>query len=262
MPISFLVSAVLLASIRSPEPPPPPRADREPVLQEIRVGLSLVAQDPVLRAYALAQMALAGLWGVFGGLWILFAVDELGLGPAAIGIIAGVGGAASFLGAVVAGRVTRRFGIGPVAIWAMVDRGDRQRSGAARPDRRAGRRGAVPHRPAARRRLGRDRLRHQRGLGPSGAASTTASSAASCRSRSSAPASSSSSAALGAGLLAEVVGLRPALFLAPLGAVVGAVVLWASPVRSLVTLPDGKAIGPVDPTAVVADRVRDEPIGG
>ncbi len=31
--ISFVVSALLLGSIRRPEPPPPPKADREPVLQ-------------------------------------------------------------------------------------------------------------------------------------------------------------------------------------------------------------------------------------
>ena len=37
-----------------------------------------------------------------------------------LGVVAGVGGASSFIGAVVATRATRRWGIGPVAIGAML----------------------------------------------------------------------------------------------------------------------------------------------
>ena len=65
-------------------------------------------------------MAMATLWGVFGAIWILFAVDELGLGPAAIGIIAGFGGLSSLVGATIAERVTRRLGVGRAAIASML----------------------------------------------------------------------------------------------------------------------------------------------
>jgi predicted MFS family arabinose efflux permease len=44
----------------------------------------------------------------------------LGFSPAIIGLIAAVGGLASFIGAVLAGRATRRFGVGPVLIGAML----------------------------------------------------------------------------------------------------------------------------------------------
>ena len=70
--VSYVVSAVLLATIRQPEPPPPPRADREPVLAEIREGIRLVRHDPVLRAFAFAQMSIAAMFGVFGAVWFLF----------------------------------------------------------------------------------------------------------------------------------------------------------------------------------------------
>ena len=50
----------------------------------------------------------------------LFVLDDLGIGPAVLGVVAGVGGFASFIGAVVATRATRRWGIGPVAIAAML----------------------------------------------------------------------------------------------------------------------------------------------
>ena len=101
--VSYVVSALLLGTIRQPEAPPPPRADREPVLAEIREGLRLVRHDPVLRAFAGAQMALAALWGVFGATWFLFVLDELRLEPGGRSASSpAVGGVSSFIGAVVA----------------------------------------------------------------------------------------------------------------------------------------------------------------
>ncbi len=118
--VSFVVSAILLGTIRHREEPPPAKADREPVLSEIREGLRLVIHDPILRAFAAAQMALAALWGIFGATWFLFVLEELRLGPAVLGVVAGVGGFSSFIGAIVASRTTRRWGIGPVAVVAML----------------------------------------------------------------------------------------------------------------------------------------------
>ncbi|MEJ7697967.1 MAG: MFS transporter [Candidatus Limnocylindrales bacterium] len=112
------MSAVLLLSIRHDDSPPPAVADREPVLDEIRHGLRLVRHDPTLRAFAIAQMLLAAQWGVFGAVFFLFALEDLGLSPAIVGLIAAVGGGSSFIGALVATRANRRWGVGPVAIAA------------------------------------------------------------------------------------------------------------------------------------------------
>jgi MFS family permease len=117
---SFVASAVLIGSIHRPEPPSPPVEAREPVLREIRQGVRLVIGSPVLRALTGATAAAHLLWGIFGTSYILFAVGIVGVGPAALGIIAGVGGASSLLGAVVAGRATRRFGLGPCLIGGMI----------------------------------------------------------------------------------------------------------------------------------------------
>jgi Na+/melibiose symporter-like transporter len=117
--VSFLISAALLGSIRRPEREPPPRAERQPMLAEIRDGLHIVARNPALRAFAAARMAIAATYGVFGGLWLLFVTLELGLGPAAIGLIAGVGGVASLVGATAVARSTRRWGVGRVAAIAL-----------------------------------------------------------------------------------------------------------------------------------------------
>jgi hypothetical protein len=117
---SFIVSAVLLGSIRTKEAPPPDRSQREPVLREIALGLRLVAQQPILRALTLASMASAAMWGVFGALWYLFAIEDLSLDAAAIGIVAAVGGVSSLFGALLTTRLTGRFGVGRVLLVAML----------------------------------------------------------------------------------------------------------------------------------------------
>jgi predicted MFS family arabinose efflux permease len=118
--VSFVVSAVLLATIRRPEPPPKPAHDREPVLREIRDGLRIVAGSPLLRALALAHGGTHVLWGVFGTAYLLFATRELQLDPAAIGVIAALGGVGSLLGSVTAPVLVRRLGVGRTILGGMV----------------------------------------------------------------------------------------------------------------------------------------------
>ncbi len=272
--LSFVGSALLLGSIRRQEQPPPPKADREPVLDEIREGLRLVLHDPVLRAFAGAQMALAALWGIFGATYFLFVLEELELGPAALGVIAGVGGASSFLGAVVASRATRRWGIGPVAVCAML----LSALGNA----------FIPLAPAGLPWLAigcllmqqlvadsavtvyditevtvRQTLVRDRALGRVSSTFRVAAGLAQL------------AATLSAGVLAEVIGLRATAWLAPLGGLVGALILWASPVRRFLVLPertpehDGPAVAPLAAASAAATAAaaavaseRDQPVGG
>jgi MFS family permease len=118
--VSFLVSALFIGSIRRPEPDRPNVTERHPILAEIREGLRPIARSPILAAIAGASSGSHFLWGVFGSVYLVFATEELGLGPATIGIIAAVGGASSFLGAVFAERVSRRVGIGPAILLGVV----------------------------------------------------------------------------------------------------------------------------------------------
>ena len=64
-------------------------------------------------------------------------------------------------------------------------------------------------------------------------------------------------------MLAEVIGLRATLVFAPLGALIGAVVLWRSPVRTLLQLPEGRE---PDPQAAASEALIEagqaEPFGG
>ena len=71
-------------------------------------------------------------------------------------------------------------------------------------------------------------------------------------------------ATLVAGVLAEVIGLRATSWLAPLGGLLGAAILWFSPVRTLMVLPgraDSPGTRPRTPAEVVIDVERDQPIG-
>jgi len=227
------------------------------VLEEIREGLAIIANDPIIRAFTLASMAMATLWGVFGAIWILFAVDELGLGAAPIGIIAGFGGLSSLIGATFAERVTRRFGVGRAAIGSMllasVGFALIPLAPATMPilafaflvGQQLIGDGAVTVYDIAETSVRQARV-HDRALGRVAATVQVGSVGAQL------------AAALAAGLLAEVIGLRATAFLAPLGTLVAAAILVASPVRHLRDLPvlDGRS-----PAEVVVDVERDQPVG-
>jgi len=118
--VSFLVSAAFLGGIRRPEPPPPPAADREPIVGEIREGMRLVAHDPVLRGLLWGTLGLSAMWGVFGSTWLLFANGELGLDAAVIGVVAALGGFGSLLGALLAERTAGRFGLGKLVVVSLL----------------------------------------------------------------------------------------------------------------------------------------------
>jgi predicted MFS family arabinose efflux permease len=117
--LSFVASALLLGRIRAKEPPPSPVEDREPVLREIVTGLRLTLGHPILRPLALADASVAGFWGVFGAVYLVFAT-EIGFPPGVIGLIAAVGGLTSLVGAALAGRAVRRLGVGRFFIGAAV----------------------------------------------------------------------------------------------------------------------------------------------
>jgi hypothetical protein len=65
-------------------------------------------------------------------------------------------------------------------------------------------------------------------------------------------------ATIGAGLLAEAIGLRLTSLLAPLGGLLAAAILYWSPVRTLHELP---VMDQRRPTEVVVDVERDQPVG-
>jgi MFS family permease len=119
---TFIVSAVLVTSIRAPEPQPEERTlDELPasVAGEIADGLRAVWHEPLLRGLVAAGIFLQLAFGMIGTVFVLYTNQEVGFAPSALGMIFAVGGVSSFLGAAVAGRLSR-FGIGTVMVAALL----------------------------------------------------------------------------------------------------------------------------------------------
>lgn len=111
--LSFFVSAISFGLIRTPEPPPQPTGQKTNMLADIVEGFRAVFGSPILRWLTLGT----GLTNLFNSmisaLHVLYVVRELEVTPVLFGIIAAVGGPGTLLGAMLAQRITRRFGLGP-----------------------------------------------------------------------------------------------------------------------------------------------------
>jgi predicted MFS family arabinose efflux permease len=109
---TFLVSIVSLLLIRTPEPPPAPPEDREPVLAEISGGFRALGEHPAVRVLVAGTAIRAFFGSMIGALYSLYVVRELGLSPAMPGLLTGAGGIGALIGAGLSGRMARRFGLG------------------------------------------------------------------------------------------------------------------------------------------------------
>jgi MFS family permease len=113
--VSFVGSALLLRSI-SPEEPPVEEAERG----HVREGLRFVSRTPILRAKLAATAVINFFNFVFFALFILYATSELGVSPGTLGIVLGAGAIGGVIGSVVTGRLTRRLGVGPALLLGCV----------------------------------------------------------------------------------------------------------------------------------------------
>jgi len=114
--VSYCASAVSLGLIRKPEPPPATVPDGQNALGDAVRGMSALLRHPLLRplALAVAMQNLSG--GFFDALYEFYALKDLHLSPFVIGVLITAGGLGALFGAVVAPRVSRRFGYGPSLI--------------------------------------------------------------------------------------------------------------------------------------------------
>ena len=116
---SFLVSAYSIWRIGTPEAAPE-RAAHGRMGREIVEGLRASWCHPILRALGLRAGTAGFFAGIIGGQYFLFAIRELHLDPALLGLIISLGGASNLFGALVSEKLVRRFGIGPVMIGSAV----------------------------------------------------------------------------------------------------------------------------------------------
>jgi MFS family permease len=155
--ISFVASAILIFTIRRPEvavdakasaaassassaaefpaeavtiaaethaadaaPEPAPSESRPSMRSEMMSGLRYIFGNRYLRAIA-PTTAFSNLFNNIAlATFAVFAYRELGLTPALVGLIGGVSGAGVLIGALTAGRIADRFGVGRAIVWPVL----------------------------------------------------------------------------------------------------------------------------------------------
>jgi predicted MFS family arabinose efflux permease len=114
---SYLASALFVSRIRRAEPHPEAERRaaglaREPIRRQITEGLRFVLGNLYLRAIAGATSSSNLFSNMIYAILPVYLYRELGLSAATAGIIFGIGGLGTLAGALVAGRVAARVGLG------------------------------------------------------------------------------------------------------------------------------------------------------
>lgn len=117
--ISFIVSAISLALIRSPEPERP-RTSPMPIRTEIVEALELVRRHPILLPLTLRSIIAHVAGSFYGVLYTIYLIEDLQLNPFLLGVVISAGGVGSLVGSLFAARVIARFGFGPALIWTAI----------------------------------------------------------------------------------------------------------------------------------------------
>jgi predicted MFS family arabinose efflux permease len=114
--LTYLASAAFLTRVRVTETP----VDTGEDIKGMTAGVRFVARSAVLRALLLAATTLNLFNYIFAALWVLYVTTDLHISPGTLGLVIGLGAFGGLLGAVIAGPLSRRLGIGPAAILGFV----------------------------------------------------------------------------------------------------------------------------------------------
>ena len=109
---TYLVSALLLARIRTPEPPRDAGVKRRGWVDGVVTGARTSWNEPRVRIL-LIMTATGGLFGgFFSALYIAFVLRGLGLSPALLGLGIASGGVGALAGSLLAQTMAKRIGVG------------------------------------------------------------------------------------------------------------------------------------------------------
>ncbi|MBZ9752257.1 MFS transporter [Deinococcus sp. HMF7604] len=113
--LTYLASALFLLRICA-EAPPPRKSPPLNVVNDVREGLSALLRQHLLGAWAVCGAAIIFFTGAFEAQYILYATRELHLNAGWIGLIAAAGGLAALPAAFLTTSVAQRFPVGPTII--------------------------------------------------------------------------------------------------------------------------------------------------
>lgn len=116
--LTFLSCTGFIAAIRKPETTPLKTKTERNLWHEMAQGIKLVLANPLIRATTFC----ASIYNLFGFLaytaYIIYIVRELEVTPVGLGIIYGVSSVGALLGALLAGKFAKLFGVGPALVWS------------------------------------------------------------------------------------------------------------------------------------------------
>lgn len=112
---SYLVSALFLSRITAVEPPPE-KSERLHLRRDIGEGIRIVWADARLRAILLSSATVSLFGYIFLAVYVLYMLNDLSFSSTQVGLVLSLGGVGAVIGAVIAGPLTRRIGIGRAII--------------------------------------------------------------------------------------------------------------------------------------------------
>ena len=120
--ISFLFSAAFLFAIRKPEvlPEREEGAPRPSMFKEAKEGLGYVLGNRYLRAISICTGTSNFFWSMGGAILIVYAVRELDMSPALIGIVFSLANIGPLIAALTTNKVFERIGVGPTILYTAI----------------------------------------------------------------------------------------------------------------------------------------------
>ncbi len=118
--VTFVVSALAVQTIRTPEPETSPSTVGSNFISEAQSGLRLIARSDFLLPIAVLVAGLSIFNAMFESVWLLYVSRDLGIGPLAFGTMFSVSSVGFLAGAVVSARVIRWAGTGRALVLGVV----------------------------------------------------------------------------------------------------------------------------------------------
>jgi predicted MFS family arabinose efflux permease len=109
---TYLLSAVILAGIRTPEPPPADAGQRRGWIDGVVTGARTSWAEPRVRMLLIMTGVGAVFGGFFSALYIAYVLRDLGLSPGLLGLGIATGGVGALTGSMLAQFMARRLGVG------------------------------------------------------------------------------------------------------------------------------------------------------
>ena len=117
--LSFLASAFLLGGMERDEPVEASTGQQPTLISDLKIGLGASLFHPLVGPEFLVE-ANSAIWnGFFLALYTIYSLDTLGLSPGTLGLVISAGGIGALFGAMLAGQMSSRLGLGPAMIVCM-----------------------------------------------------------------------------------------------------------------------------------------------